>query len=74
MIKIDIPEDMSVDERNFKMALAIIQLSEPYEPGELAKAFSLPYKDSIPLLDVNDIEEVAKHLMVYVDRVHKDKE
>ena len=32
MIKIYIPEDMPVDERNFKMALAIIQLSENYEP------------------------------------------
>ena len=39
MIKIYIPEDMPVDERNFKMALAIIQLSENYEPSELAKVF-----------------------------------
>ena len=71
MIKINIPKDMSGDERNFKMALAIIQLTEIYEPSELAKAFG-NCRTSIPVFDANDIEEVAKHLLAYVDRLRKD--
>lgn len=73
MIKIYIPEDMPVDERNFKMALAIIQLSENYEPSELEKLFGNS-RTSVPVFDINDIEEVAKHLLIYVDRFRKDKE
>lgn len=72
MIKIEIPEDMLVVERNFKMALAIIQLSEIYEPSELSKVFG-DCRTSVPVFDVNDIEEIAKHLLAYVDRFRKDE-